>query len=102
MAVNPQPGTNSVVSQAGVAVQAVPANPQGGGIITNPVSNTDQGITGASEPLYVCPNGSAALQGNGTTFALAPGQSWNVIPGQITATSVNAATAGHKFSVVWW
>jgi hypothetical protein len=101
MAVNPQPGTHSVVGTAGTAVEAVPANPQGGGIITNPVAITDQGIP-ATEPLYVCPNGPAALQANGTTFALAPGQSWNVIPGQITATSVNAATAGHKFSVVWW
>jgi archaellum component FlaG (FlaF/FlaG flagellin family) len=101
MAVNPQPGTNSVVTQGGTAIEAVPANPQGGGIITNPVSNTDQAVSPA-EPLYVCANGLAGTVANGTTFALAPGQSWNVIPGQITNTTVNAATSGHRFSVIWW
>jgi archaellum component FlaG (FlaF/FlaG flagellin family) len=102
MAVNPQPGTNSVVTVGGTAVEAVPASPQGGGIITNPTTNTDQAIAGTAEPLYVCAIGPATLQANGTTFALAPGQSWNVIPGQMSNTTVNAATGGHKFSVIWW
>ena len=101
MAVNPQPGLNSVVPTGGTAVPVVPANPQGGGLITNPVSNADQGI-GAAEPLYVCPNGAAGVVANGTTFALAPGQTWTVIPGQITQTTVNAATSGHRFSAIWW
>jgi hypothetical protein len=101
MAVNPQPGTNSVIGTGGTAVQAVPANPQGGGIITNPLSNADQGIATA-EPLFVSPRGDATLEAHDTTFALAPGQSWSIIPGQMTATSVNAATDGHRFSVVWW
>jgi|SRR5262252_2435640 len=101
MAVNPQPGLASVVTTGGTAVTAVPANPQGGGIITNPMSKDDQGIATA-EPLYVNAVSAATLGGYGTTFALSPGQSWNVIPGQITSTSVNATTSGHRFSVIWW
>jgi len=103
MAVNPQPGTNSVVTTGGTAVIAVPASPQGGGIITNPMTNTDQGIAPTvAEPLYVDAVAVAGLAAYGTTFALSPGQSWQVIPGQLTATSVNAATSGHRFSVIWW
>jgi hypothetical protein len=104
MAVNPQPGTNSVVSTANTPVEAVPANPQGGGTITNPLSATDQGLgTNPAEPLYIDPTGqNPALAAYGTTFALAPGQTWNVIPGQMTRTMVNAATGGHRFSVIWW
>ena len=81
-------------------MQAVPPNPNGG-FITNPYSATDQGIA-AVEVLYVNPVTNAALQGNGTNFPLQPGQTWEIIPGQTTPTSVNAATAGHKFSVVWY
>jgi hypothetical protein len=94
MAVTPQAGLTSVVTSANTPVIAVPANANGG-IITNPVTNTDQGIAGLAETLYVNPVGPAGLAGNGTTFALSPGQSWTVIPGQTTPTSVNAATAGH-------
>lgn len=101
MAVNPQPGTHSIIVAGGTAVQAVPANPLGGGIITNPLAPGDQGIASV-EPLYVSPMGNATLQAHDTTFALAPGQSWQIIPGQMTPTSVNAATDGHRFSVVWW
>lgn len=98
MAVTPQPGLTSVVAVGGTPVVAVGAGPNGG-FITNPLTATDQGIGGA-EPLYVDAVGNAGLAGNGTTFALQPGQTWAIIPGQTTATSVNAASAGHKFSVV--
>lgn len=102
VAVNPQAGLNSVVSTGGVPVVAVPAGANGG-VITNPYSNTDQGISPTdAEPLYVNPVGNASLQGNGTTFALYPGQSWTIIPGQTTSTTVNATSSGHKFSVVYW
>ena len=99
-AVNPQAGPNYIVATGGVSVIAVPANPTGG-IITNPFLATDQGIA-AAEVLYVSPVVGANTVANGTTFALQPGQSWTIIPGQTTVTSVNALTAGHKFSVVWW
>ena len=92
----------SQVATGGTPVQVVAAGPNGG-FITNPSSADDQGIS-AAEPLYISPvsatPGSAPGNGNGTTFVLYPGQTWTIIPGQSTATFVNAATSGHKFSGV--
>lgn len=102
--VTPQAGTVSVVAAGTTPVEAIPANPKGG-FITNPATAADQGNSAPDalpENLYVSPVGLATLEANGTTFSLAPGQSWSVIANQTTATSVNAATSGHKFSVVWW
>lgn len=98
--VTPTPGNASEVISGGVPVVAIVGGPNGG-VITNPLTEADQGISPV-ENLYVNPVGNATLNGNGTTFSLLPGQSWSAIPGQTTATSVNAATAGHKFSVVNW
>lgn len=104
MAVTPKAGTNSVVVTGGTPVQAVPANPNGG-FITNPLTAADQGL-GTAETLYVDPvsttPGSTPGSGNGTATALAPGQTWYLIPGQTTPTFVNAASSGHKFTVVWF
>lgn len=95
--VTPAPGLASVVVNGGTPVVA--AGPtQNGIIITNPASATDQGL-GNAETLYVDPVGAAGLEANGTTFALAPGQSWT-LPGQTTNTTVNAQSDGHKFSVI--
>lgn len=101
--VTPLPGTNAIVAVGGTPVVAVPALPAGinGCTITNPYLASDQGIVTA-EPLYVNPVDAAGTQANDNTFALQPGGSWSGIRGQITATSVNAATSGHKFSVVYW
>lgn len=104
VAVTVTPGKNAVVTTGGTAVEAIPVNPNGG-IITNPLTAADQGLTGPGvvpEPLYVNPINQATLTANGNTFALAPGQSWVVIPGQSSSTFVNAASNGHKFSVVYW
>jgi hypothetical protein len=98
MAVTPISGLASVVTVGGTPVIAVGAN-LNGGVITNPYTATDQGI-GTAEPLYVNPVGAASTSGNGSTFALQPGQSWTIISGQTTPTSVNAATSGHKFSCI--
>lgn len=99
--VKPIAGNASIVTTGGTSVLAILANPNGG-YITNPVTATDQGI-GTAEVLYVDPVGSAGmLQGNGTVFAIQPGQSWTVIPGQTTPTYVNATTSGHKFTSVSW
>ncbi len=102
--VTPQAGAASVVTTGGTPVVAVVANPSGG-FITNPQTAADQGNTDPDafpEPLYVDPVTAAGLQANGTTFAIPPGGSWPLIPGQTTPTSVNAQTDGHKFSVVFW
>lgn len=99
--VTPTAGLNSEVTVGGTPVIAVVGGPNGG-FITNPATAADQGI-GAPEPIYVDPvNTNPPLQGNGTTFSIGPGQTWSVIAGQTTPTAVNAATGGHKFSVVNW
>ena len=98
--VTPIAGVATQIVTGGVTLIAVAANPNGG-FITNPLTYTDQGIATA-EPLYVSAVGGATLSANGTTFALQPGQTWEIIPGQTSATYVNAATSGHKFSVVSW
>lgn len=100
MAVTPIAGAASTVVTGGTAVTAVPANPAGG-FITNPYLAADQGI-GTAESIYVDAVGTPGLVGNGTTFTIAPGQTWTLIGGQNTPTQVNAATSGHKFSVVYW
>lgn len=94
----------SIIAAGGTAVQVVPPAPNGG-FITNPATNTDQGIVTA-EPLYISPvsaaPGSVPGDGNGTTFVLYPGQNYDIIAGQTTPTFVNAATPGHKFSGVYY
>ena len=91
--VTPVPGTNSVVTTGGVPVQAVPGNINGC-FITNPVT--------AVGTLFVNPVIAATTTASLTTFGLSPGQTWTGIPGQTTATSVNAADDGHAFTVVYW
>ncbi len=106
MPVTPIPGDASQVVTGGTAIVAVAANPDGvnGLVITNPATAADQGFDPADtpEPLYVDAVTDATLEGNGTTFRIEPGGSWYGIAGQTTATSVNAATSGHKFSVTQW
>lgn len=92
-AVTPVAGNASEVVTAGTAVVAVGANPNGG-FITNPAT--------ATAYLFVDPVGTAGTTIGGTTFGLAPGQSWNIIPGQTTPTSVNSLSDNHEFSVVKW
>lgn len=100
MSVTPEPAIVAVVSIGGTPVTVFPGG-KAGGVITNPADPGDQGLS-VAEVLYVNPVGAAALAGNGTTFALYPGQSWTVIPEQTTTTTVNAASSGHKFSAVQW
>ena len=94
------PGLSIVVATSGSPVPVIPAGASGG-LITNPYAAEDQNLVSV-EPLYVNAAGNATLNGNNTTFALQPGESWNVIPGQTTITTVNAATGGHAFSAIWW
>lgn len=100
MPVNPGPGISSIITAGGSAEIAINPSPNGG-YITNPVTAADQGIA-AAEVLYVDPVTSPGLAANGTTVALQPGQTWNVIPGQTTPTRVNAQNTGHRFTVVVW
>jgi hypothetical protein len=89
---------SSSVAIGGMAV-TVGYGPLLGGFITNPASAADQGISGPPEILYVDPTGApAALHVTETTVALQAGASFTFAPNQTTNISVNAATAGHKFS----
>lgn len=99
----PQPGAATQIVTGGTPVTAVLAVSSGigGGYITNPLLAVDQGIVTA-EPLYVNIVSAATVASNGTTVALQPGQTWYAPAGQNSATSVNAATSGHKFTVTWW
>ena len=100
MAVSPQGGLAFAVITGGTAVLAVPAGVSGG-YITNPSQASDQGISDA-ENLIVDPVGLPALVGNNTSTSLVPGQSFSIIPNSVTPVRVNAATSGHKFTVVYW
>jgi len=73
--------------------------PIAGGVITNPLLASDQGIENP-EVLYVNCVGAANSAEDITTIPLQPGQSFNIPPGQTTNVSVNAATPGHRFSAV--
>jgi hypothetical protein len=98
----PQAGAAIQIATGGTPVISVAAVPGGigGGYITNPFTTADQGV--AAEPLYVNIASAATLNGNGTTVALQPGQSFSLPAGMNTAVSVNAALSGHKFTAVWW
>jgi hypothetical protein len=88
-----QPGLVSQITVGGTPENVIPANPNGG-FITNPSTNTT--------PIYVNPIGAATLMAAGETFAIYPGATWNVIPGQQTETSVNAPSNNTPFSAVYW
>ena len=99
MAITPVAGLVSIVTTGNTPVQAAPASPNGG-YITNPLLAADQGL-GTAEPLYINPvNSSVPLAANGNVFALQPGQTWELIPGQTTPTWVSAASSGHQFTIV--
>jgi hypothetical protein len=85
---------------AGQPVNAIDVN-QSGGYVVNPAAAADQGLS-APEVLYVNQVGPATLQANGTTIALQPGQSYNVIPSTTTPVSVASVNANHKFTSVQW
>lgn len=99
--VTPIPGVASQVTVGGTPVTAVNPGPNGG-FIQNPASAVDQGfgVMDIPENLYVNIVEAATLEGNGTTVAIYPGGVFSLVAGQTTPTSVNAATGGHKFSVV--
>ena len=72
-----------------------------GGIIVNPSRATDQGIANA-EVLFYNLVGDADAAETGTTFPLQPGQALFLPAGLATNVSVNAVTAGHRFSAIMW
>ena len=99
--VTPIAALNSQVVTGNTAVNVFGPGPNGG-FLQNPVLAADQGL-GAAEDLIVNPVTNAVPPGvaggvNGTNFRISPGGGWNVIAGQTTPTSMNAASSGHKVS----
>lgn len=100
----PVVGTTAAIATGGTAVTLV-TGPASGGYIVNPQNAAAQGIS-VSENAYVDPAatpGSTDSAANGTTAILQPGQVFRVPP---LATGAlikgNAATSGHKLTVVTW
>ncbi len=97
----PRAGLVSVVAVGGTAV-TVATGPINGGFITNPPNDDAQGVT--AENLYVdvvgVP-GSTDAAANGTTSLLFPGDSYplKALPSGVNVM-INAATGGHKVTVV--
>lgn len=93
------PAAASSVAKSGVPV-TIMFGPVLGGVIVNPVLALDQGIT-VPEVLYVDTTGApAAAQETATTEAIQPGGAFIIPPNQTTDVSVNAKSAGHKFSAL--
>lgn len=86
------------VTTGGQAVTPI-FGPVAGGFITNPATAEGQGLA-LPEVLYLDIVSTAALGETETTIPLQPGQTYVCVPGQTTNVSVNAASAGHRFSGV--
>jgi hypothetical protein len=104
LAVTPGAGTTATITTGGTAVTLV-SGPLNGGYIINPLNLAAQGI-GAAENAYVDPvgtPGSTDANANGTTVLLTPGQIYSIPPlAAATTIKANAATNGHKLTVVKW
>lgn len=102
--ITPAAGAASAIVTGGTAITLV-NGPIQGGYVVNPCNLAAQGI-GTAENAYVDPvaaPGSTDAAANGTTVALQPCQNYP-LPPLATGQSLrgNAATTGHKFTVVKW
>lgn len=100
----PAAGSASAIATGGTAVTLM-TGPCNGGFVTNPPNAAAQGI-GAAEPAYidmVGTPGSTDAAANGTTTYLDIGQSFTIPPlASGAVVKANAATSGHKLTVVKW
>jgi len=100
----PKAALATAIVTNGVAITVV-TGPINGGFVANPLNAAAQGL-GAVENAYldmVGTPGSTDATAIGTTYLLSPGQSFN-LPALASGVNVkiNAATAGHKFTVNVW
>lgn len=98
--VRPLRGASSIVLSGAQPVVAIYGGVLGG-MIYNPDNAAEQGIA-VVETLYYSYVGDAAVSETGTTFPLQPGQSLVIPPNMSRNVSVNALTAGHKFTSFIW
>lgn len=94
------PPVTSIVSFGGTPVYAI-YGPLLSGLIANPPTFQDQGLTGAPEPLFIDLVKPAGLSASGTTIILQPGESYAIPAGDTNGVSINAATSGHRFSAMF-
>ncbi len=101
--VTPSAGTTATVATGGTAVTLL-TGPVNGGYVVNPLNTAAQGVT--AENAYIDPvasPGSTDAVANGTTTLLAAGQVYSIPPMASGLTlKANAATSGHKLTVVKW
>ena len=98
----PAAGTTATVATGGTAV-TVATGPFNGGYVTNPLNTAAQGVTAENAYLdMVGTPGSTDANANGTTILLQAGQTF-FLPCAVSAVvKVNAASSGHKLTVVIW
>ena len=99
-AATPVVGNATAIVTGGTALNII-TGPINGCYITNPLSAADENIATA-ENAYLNPVTTATTAGRGSTVTLAPGQSYNCVPGQTTNLSFVAATTAHALTVVKW
>lgn len=98
--VQPQQGLATSITLGGQAVMVIPPGAYGG-YIWNPYTETDQGVP--IEPLFINPISAPSLEAFGATVAIYQGQNFEVpVAKSVTGIWVNAATTGHRFTVVYW
>ncbi len=94
----------SVITTGGTAI-VVAEGPINGGYVVNPPNAASQGIGGAENAYIdmVAGPGDTDAAANGTTRILFPGDSFP-LPALTSGVlvKVNAATGGHKLTVVTW
>lgn len=99
----PAVGITATIVTGGTAVTVV-TGPVNGGYIVNPLNTAAQGVT--AENAYIDPvasPGSTDAAANGTTNILQAGQVYTIPPLQTgSVVKANAATSGHKLTVVVW
>jgi hypothetical protein len=102
--VTPRAATTSTITTGGTAVTLF-TGPINGGYVANPINAAAQGIS-VAENAYVDPvgtPGSTDAAANGTTMLLEPGQTFSLpVLGVGVNFKANAASSGHKLTVVVW
>src|SRR6516225_3062738 len=104
------PGVQAITGMAtqtddgGAAIQVAPGSFWGtnrvvGGVIVNPLSATDQGLS-AAEPLYYDFTGPAYSYETGTTGVLQPGDSVEIPDTNPNGAWVNSPSDNHKFTCI--
>lgn len=90
------PAITTTIAIGGQPVVAI-VGPLAGAMIVNPAAGIDQNLS-APENLYVDLVNPAGIGERGTTYQLSPGQAFTVPAGFTGQVSVNAVSAGHRFS----